>query len=271
MKRALISLAVLLAAAAAAQAQVVITYTHENKNSKLTITYSDGYYSGYGGYGYGGYGYYVGGGSYGPGFIYNRGNSTFGFGTNFLGENWRGYPSGYGQYGTSYYGGGYGYGRSYRVPSYTDSQGPVGASREVGEMSVEKTGEAGMVKFKAGDYAGALAAFRQLVVHDFSNAGSKLWMALALAGTGDFKNAEKALRSAAATNNQLGSVDLKSMMKDAKEQARFAAAVEKAGGIVAGYVLERLGEKEKAKAALDAVLKASPKDAEAAKLRARLN
>ncbi len=276
MKRALISMAILLASAAAAQAQVVITYTNENKNSKLTFTYSSGYYSGYGGYGYGGYGGGYGGG-YSPGFIYNSGGRTFTFGTNFLGDNWWGYPAGYGRYGTTYYGnGGYGYGGSsygarYRVPTYIDYQRPVGASREVGQMNVEKTGDAGLMKFKAGDYAGALAAFRKLVVHDFSSAGSKLWMALALAGTGDYKNAEKALRSASATNDQLNSVDLKAMMKDAKEQARFAAAVEKAGGVVAGFVLERLGEKEKAKAALDAVLKAAPKDTEAAKLRARLN
>jgi Flp pilus assembly protein TadD len=161
--------------------------------------------------------------------------------------------------------------QNYRVPSYTDLQHSSGAPREVERLNVEKTNDVGIARFRAGDYAGALVAFKQIVVNDFSNPAAKLWMAMALAGAGDFKNAEKALRSASASNEQLSGVDLKGSLKDPKETARFSAAAEKAGGITAGYILERLGEKEKAKAALETALKAAPKDGEAEKLKARVN
>jgi hypothetical protein len=253
MKRTLLSLAVVLAASAAAHAQIVITYTKQNKNSKLTVTYSGGYYSGYGGYGYGGgFGFsgggFYGGGSYGgfaPGFIWSSGESSFAFGTNFLGQDWRGYPAGYGGYGTTYYGPG-GYGTTYRIPTYIDYQrayGPrTGAAAEVGQMNVEKTLDAGLAKFKAGDYAGAVAAFKRVVVADFNNATAKLWMGLALAGSGDMKNAEKAVKAAVGglAKEQIARVDLKSAFKDAKEQARYQAAAEKAGGSLAEFVKERL-------------------------------
>lgn len=277
MKHSILAAALLLAGAHAAQAQVTITYTKETGNSKLTISWSGGSYYGYGGYGGyygGGYGGYYGG--YSPGFVYTGKHGTFTFGTNFLSQPIFGggyYPYGYGMYGTTVMGYGTGHYHGYGIPTYIDYQRvayrPVGAAREVAQLNVEKTYDAGIAKFKAGDYAGALAAFKQIVINDFSNPVPKIWMALALAGSGDFKNAEKALRSASASNEQLGSIDLKASMKDAKEQARYAAAVEKAGGLMAGYILERLGDKAKAAAALDAVLKANPKDAEAERLKAR--
>lgn len=265
MKRVLLSLAILIGATAAAEAQIVIQYTKKNKNSSFTFTYGGGSYScgGYGGWGYGGYapyGYGVSGGyTVAPGFVYSSGGTTLTFGTNFLGQNWTGYPYGWGAYGTTYYGyPGGGVVWTTGLPGYVDIvpvtrrvTGVLGAPKEFEQLASMKDVAAGVARMKTGDFTGALAEFRQAVVADTSHAAAQLWMAMALTATGDAANADKAVRSALSGGGMaIESVDLAGALLDPKVRARFVASASSTGGLGAALAFERLGEKEKARAAL---------------------
>jgi len=268
-KHALAAAAILLGAASVADAQIGFSYERTGDNYRLRINGywggSSGYGYGYGGYGYGGYGGTYGG--YSPGFTWSNGNSSFAFGTNFLGSNY-GWPgTGYGYGSTMVYGDGFGYSSGWVLPrrayygspggsyadyvamSYTYARRAAmhGVPEYVQRLTLSKHLEVGVKKFQWADYAGALASFKEAVGTDTSVGLAQVYMGIALVATGDFKNAEKALSSGIPAAPEFSAIDLKSMFKDAKEQAKFVAALDKAGHMANGLCHGLLGDKAKAK------------------------
>jgi hypothetical protein len=266
-KHVLAAAAIVFATASVADAQIGFSYERTGDNYRLRI---GGYWGGgYSGYGYGGYGY--GGGYYGgysPGFTWSNGNSSFAFGTNFLGSNY-GWPgTGYGYGSTVVYGDGFGYSSGWVLPrrayygypggsyadyvamSYTSARRAAmhGVPEYVQRLTLSKHLETGVKKFQFADYAGALASFKEAVGTDTSAGLAQVYMGIALVATGDFKNAEKALSSGIPAAPEFGSVDLKAMFKDAKEQAKFVAALDKAGPMSGALGYGLLGDKAKARA-----------------------
>ncbi len=231
------------AAAGVADAQVGFRYRRQGKNYVLDIWYGGGY-----GYGYG-YGY-------SPGFAYAHGNSSYSFGTNFHGGNaWR--SAGYDAYYGTPYGHGYGprYGTRSEYADYAASNvyrrgAQQGSPEHVRRLTVDKHLELGMRKWKVADYPGALASFKEAVGVDTSGGLAQVWMALALVATGDPRNADKAAESGLAALvvvQELRTVDLKSQFRDAKEQAKFSAALERSGPLAAALACAVLGDATRAK------------------------
>ena len=208
MKKVLLAGTFLAFMAVAAEAQIIIDYQRRTRNSTLTITYNSGFY-GYFGY----YGAYGGYGGFGDSFAY----SSAGFGDSFY--------SGYGLYSYGTPPGLYG-GRPYRSPysmppvaDYTPMapRGP-GVSDRMNEYASSKEIEVGRIRFKMGDYKGAVDDFRSAVVADTSSAAAQAYFAVALAVMGDYKNADKALR-AAADRAPFGKVDFSNLFVNEKELA----------------------------------------------------
>lgn len=137
--------------------------------------YGLGYGLGYGGLGYGGYGY--GGYGYGYGYPY------YGYGPYYYG------------YGPYYYGGGYGAPIGYGVANAVT---PVPATTQAPAKSTdaEVFAEKGENDFKAGDYKGAVYAWRHAVVDDPQNGVLLMMLAQGLFAIGNYDEAAGATQQA---------------------------------------------------------------------------
>ncbi|MBV8881794.1 MAG: hypothetical protein JO332_17685 [Planctomycetaceae bacterium] len=105
--------------------------------------------------------------------------------------------------------------------------------------------EEGRRRFREGDYAGAVDAFRSAVVASTENPALQAWFAVSLIAVGDGRNADKALRSAAASGLSVGAVAPAGLFRDDKERVRMIVALAKVGsegGLAAAYVLSLAGE-----------------------------
>jgi hypothetical protein len=250
-KTAILSAAIAMLMAAAAHAQVVVV----EETGKRRWGYSS---SGCGTYGWGGYG--VG---YGYGYGYGYG----GFGTGFSGYGYSTYQGplvsggyGYGGLygGAGYYGGygGYGYRGGYfsRPSASTDAAGPLPRTGPVSDRMAEFTSardiDDGRVRLKSGDYRGAVDQFRAAVAAHTENPVAQAWFAVALAISGDGKNADKALRAAAVAGFPLDRVTLADGFRDDKERAKVTAALARVSGdgaFAAAFALSLAGEGDKLK------------------------
>jgi tetratricopeptide (TPR) repeat protein len=242
MKKFLLAGTMLAFMAVAAEAQIIIDYTRRTRNSTLTVSYNSGYYGYYGYYGgFGGFGYgdYYGYGGYPAGGFYSGGAGGA-------------FYSGYGMYSYGTMPGLYG-GRPYRspysTPPVTDyapmpGRGSPGVADRMNEFASAKEIEVGRARFKSGDYTGALDDFRSAVVADTSNPAAQAHFAVALAVAGDFKNADKALRSAA-DRAPFGKVDFSGLFANEKERAKVTAMLGKVSGdgaLSAAYALAVMGD-----------------------------
>ena len=230
MTKAILSGAIALFLAAAAHAQSVETTPETTRIlRRSTWTWSgwggtgtSGFTTGYTGYGYG-YGYYGG-----P-----------------VGVDYYGYGAG------SLYGGA-GYYRSYgfrRPIASADAAGPGVRSGPVADRLAEFASareiEAGRASLKSGDYRGAVDQFRSAVAAHTENPLAQAWFAVALAITGDVKNADKALRAAAAAGFPLDRVTLADAFHDEKERVKVIVALAKASGdgsLAVAFALSQAGE-----------------------------
>lgn len=269
MRKAMLAGALLAFMAAAAEAQVYLEYEKRKKDWSLRVTYSSPYYYGYGGYYYSPYGYYSSPYSYYSPFGYGYG-STVSYGG--LGGWSYGYP-GY-SYGSPYAGGVYynywngplgptyrGYVRPAMIDTSPPPLRPRGVADRMHEFVASKELQEGKRRFRLGDYGGALGQFREAVASDTSSGLAQAHFALALAATGDYRNADKALRAAAGLG-PLGTLPLKEFFRDDKEKTRFFAGLAKAGkdgALVAAWARFLIGEEE-------ALRQLAPKDPAAKKL-----
>jgi hypothetical protein len=241
-KKPLLSFALVLILAAAAQAQVTIDYSRQNRNSSLRITYSSGYgygysYGGYsyGGYGYGGYGYGFGGSSYG---YYSDGLSSYYSGPTYADPYFGGYYPGYryrGAWGRPY--------ASTEVAGPAPRSGPV--ADRVAEFTAARELEEGRRRLKTGDYRAAVDDFRSAVAATPESPLAQAWFAVALVIAGEGKNADKALRAAAAAGLPSDKISLSDAFHDEKERVRVIVALAKTtgeGSLAAAFALDRMGE-----------------------------
>ncbi len=216
-RKAVLVAALLALMAVAAEAQVYVEYSRRTRDSSLRITYGGGYYYGYG---YGGY--------YGAGTRYCVPRGGYGY------PGYAPYPGGeYGGYGQYYYSGPVypPYYARYTVMDYSPPRPAArgGAADRSPAAAAAREVEEGRRRFRLGDYRGAVDAFREAVAADTSGAAAQAWFALALGVTGDYRNADKALRSAA-ERAAFGKIDLKDLFRDAKERARVLGVLAKAAG-----------------------------------------
>jgi hypothetical protein len=253
LKKLLLTGAMLTLMAVAAEAQINLQYTRQTSNSTLSISYSSGVGYGYGfgygyGYGYGPYGFSRT--SYSAGIFGADGGYSIVSGGPGLGDSsWVG---GYSPYAGL--GGGYSYPHHrFRRPFLgSDFTLPVAASPlpdSNGELPSVKEIEEGRRRFKAADYRGAVDLFRQAVVLDTSSGLAQAWFSLGLAVTGDYRNAEKALR-AAADRAPFGALHLREAFRDEKERSRVVLQLSKVtgeGSLSAAYALWSAGEPERLK------------------------
>lgn len=203
-----------------------------------------------GGAGYGSSGGVMSGTGYAPGY-----NPGWGYGGGC--RPGFGYPGfgtgsyfGYGGYYGGSYGGYYGYeGEGYLgVPNASATvAGPAPqpalprsplavSSREI---------EEGRRRFRSADYKGAVDSFRAAVVAATEYPVAQAWFAVALIAAGDGRNADKAIRSAAASGLPPGALSLDGLFRDEKERVRLIVALAKTGtegGLAAAYALSLAGE-----------------------------
>ncbi len=254
MKKFMLPAALVLAMAAAAQAQVTIDYSRRDHNSSLRVSYSSGYgygyryggfYSGFGGgyYAYGaGYNSYYGpmGFNYGfyPGYLHTNGPSIYGYGS-----------------GPYSYRGGYGGVGYYRGPSASaDAAGPVSRTAPISDkalgLAAGREIEEGRRRLRTGDYKSALDQFRASFAAHPENALVQGWFAVALAITGDGRNADKALKSAVADGLDPEKMSLADAFHDDKERAKVTGALSRTGadgGLSAAFALSLAGDSAKLK------------------------
>ena len=240
MNKMLLTLALPLFLAAAAQAQTVVvetprekrwTYTHSGCRPGYTI-WNWGGTTGYGGFSYGGYTYYQG---------------PVGYGLD---------PYGYGLYGGVGYYGGYGYRGGYfsRPAASADAAGPLPRTGPVADRRAEfasaREMDEGRARLRQGDYRGAVDQFRSAVASDTENPLAQAWFAVALAIAGDGKNADKALRSAAAAGIPIDRLTLADAFRDDKERSKVTASLARMSGegaLSAAFVLSLTGDPAKLK------------------------
>jgi hypothetical protein len=281
MKKALLTGALLALMAVAAQAQATFEYNRRDHNSSLRITFSGYSYSGYGygGYGYGGYGTGYGYSGFGPGLVGTYRGGTYSFGVQHVWPDAFGYGYGYPVYsGPGYYSGyglysygtppglygGYPRGPYRRAPAgdyYPGPLRPAGVADRAHEYASAKEIEEGRRRFKLGDYRGAVEEFRSAVIAHTDNPVAQAWFAIALALTGDGRNADKALR-AAAGRAPFAAPDLKGLFRDERERSRAMALLGKLSGegaLTAAYVESLAGNPDRLK-------QMAEKDASAKKL-----
>jgi hypothetical protein len=82
----------------------------------------------------------------------------------------------------------------------------------------------GRNRWKAGDFTGALAGFKESVANDLESGAARLHMALGLLAMGDLRNADKALVSAldiVRTPEELNALGFPEWFRNAKERAKF--------------------------------------------------
>lgn len=224
----------------------------ENKRGTFRFSFSGG-----SGYGYGGGWSPYGGGlrcgyssGYGYGYGYGYGPSIYSYG---------GPPPympggyGYGGYGYGYGGGGYYYGGLHgglsRPHAAVDIAGPVPPPSPVADRRPDfasaRAIEEGRRRFKMGDYRGAADEFRAAVIAQTENSLAQAWFALALGVTGDGKNADKALRTAAAAGFPADKVSLADLFRDDRERTRVMGVLSKVAGdgsLTAAYALSLAGD-----------------------------
>jgi len=128
-----------------------------------------------------------------------------------------------------------------------------GAREQIESTAMDSELAEGRRRWRMADAASGLAAFKQAVVADTRHGPAQAHMALALLATGDGRNADKALKSAAALMDDvvpLASIPLKDCWRDAKELAKFRARLELSanspGALTAGFALLLLGDRAKA-------------------------
>lgn len=259
MKKSVLAVALVIFMAVAAQAQVTIDYTRQSRNSSLTVTYSSG--CGYG-YGFGGgFGTGIGGSYYGGGYGYGYGYPGSGY---YSPGGPMAYSLGAGSYYSGPYGGGY-YGGYYggfggyhaglsRPYASADAAGPVNRSGLVPDRMAEFASvreiEEGRKRLKMGDYRGAVDLFRAAVTAQTDSPLAQAWFAVALAITGDARNAEKSLRAAAAGGLAAERIGLVDGFRDEKERARVVASLSRSGGdggLAVAFALSAAGEPAKLK------------------------
>lgn len=196
-----------------------------------------------------------GGGTYVPGT---------GYGAPYYNWNWGygygcrpGFIAGYPGWGTfwggtgGYYGGYPGYygGEGYHPPAYPAAgvagPPPVPEPRRSPETAALLQIQEGQRRFRSGDYRGAVDAFRSAIVASTDNPLAQAWFAVALVCVGDGRNADKALRSAAAGGLASGGMSLDGLFRDEKERVRLIVALAKTGGeggLAASFALSIAGE-----------------------------
>lgn len=167
----------------------------------------------------------------------------------------------------------------YRVPYYPYYAGtrviynyaPVYATlpesaERANRLRMQEEVGAGIRRFQRADYRGAVESFRRGFLASTDSGLLELYLGLALVGTGDLRNAEKAMRSAFESlkpEDALG-IDLPILFQDAAEESRFVAAN---SPLIAGVVQFLLNRGDAAREELRKV----PKDPAARKLLDRLS
>lgn len=198
-------------------------------------------------------------------------NSGYGTGTGYGYSSASGYPWGYAGGrpggGTAIgvpgwgYGYGYGYGGSYagyrgswaRDWRYNRPYGTVSTAGPLAppavdrspEMASAREMEEGRRRFRAGEYRAAVESFRSAVAAHPESAPAQAWFAVGLIALGEGRNADKALRSAAAGGLGSGVLSLDGLFRDDKERVRVIVALAKVageGGFAAAYALSLTGE-----------------------------
>lgn len=230
MKKPILSGALAILMAAAAHAQTVET----SPEYKL-IRGCRRAWSGWGGYGYSGF--TTGYSGFGYGYYAGPGVDFFGAGTGSL------------YVGPGYYGS-QGYRGYFNRPSASaDAAGPLSRSGPVADRMAEFTSareiDEGRARLKSADYRGAVDQFRSAVAAHTENPLAQAWFAVALAIAGDVKNADKALRAAAAAGFPLDRVALADAFRDEKERVRVIVTLAKAsedGSLAVAFALSQAGE-----------------------------
>ncbi len=231
----------LAALARSASAQDYGTWVQSHSSSSSSSAYgwgtgsfgtvtSGGFFSGYGGG-------WTGGTR--PGFI----AGYPGFGTVWGGAG--------GYYGTGGYGGfpGTGWGERYYgrpVPPAAGVAGPLPPSIDRAPSGIaSREIEEGRRRFRTADYRGALDGFRSAVAATPDDPVAQAWFAVALIAAGEGKNADKAIRAAAAGGLAPGALSLDGLFRDEKERVRVIVSLAKVGpegGLAAAYALSLAGE-----------------------------
>jgi tetratricopeptide (TPR) repeat protein len=112
-------------------------------------------------------------------------------------------------------------------------------------MASSRELEEGRRRFHAGDYRGAVDSFRSAVAAYPEDPAAQAWFAVGLVALGEGRNADKALRSAAAGGLVSGTLSLEGLFRDDKERVRVIVALAKVvgdGGLAAAYALALSGE-----------------------------
>jgi len=228
------AMAILMASAIHAQSVESSSELQNPRRSRWT-------WSGWGGYGFGGYATGYSGFGYGYGTGYSWGPA---------GGDYFGYSGGSLYGGPGYYGG-YGLRGGYfgRPIASADAAGPLTRTGPVSDRKAEFTSareiDAGRASLKAGDYRGAVDQFRSAVAAHTENPVAQAWFAVALAIAGDAKNADKALRAAAAAGFPLDHVALADAFRDEKERVRVIVTLAKGSGdgsLAVAFALSQAGE-----------------------------
>lgn len=233
-------------------AQVSIEYQKKTKNSTLTITAVSGLYYGYGYYG-----------TFSPGIVLQRGNSTILFGTNFSGSSLPLYVNPYSAR-SFLYGSGYYYPYAYRYSSYPGLSSPsfspyprdpssaywdlgvgswpllplyprdpspispnpiVKRERVSGAMTTT-----GMALLKEAKYVEAEKALRAAIGSGSSDPEVKFLFGMALMGQGEYTYSAKAVRRAlngATDPRWIETLNCETLFKDTAETTKLIVALQK--------------------------------------------
>ena len=109
-------------------------------------------------------------------------------------------------------------------------------------------------RLKAGDYRGAVDDFRSAVAAHTDSPLAQAWFAVALSIAGDGKNADKALRAAAASDVPSERISLADGFRDERERVRVIVALARVtgeGSLAAAFALDRIGEPARLKQLAD--------------------
>jgi hypothetical protein len=154
-------------------------------------------------------------------------------------------------YADPFYGGyypGYRYRGAWGRPyAATEAAGPAArpVADRVPEFTAAREVEEGRRRLKTGDYRGAVDDFRSAVAATTESPLAQAWFAVALVIAGDGKNADKALRVAAAAGVPGDKISLSDAFRDEKERVRVIVALAKVtgeGSLAAAFALDRIGE-----------------------------
>jgi len=221
-------------------------------NGSSRRNYSNNGYQGGAGYGTstGSWGVLPGTGyspGYNPGWGYGGGCRP-GFGYPGFGTIWGGSGSyfGYGGYTGGYYGyEGDGYLGVPNASATVTGPAPQPALPRSPLAVSSREIEEGRRRFRNADYRGAVDSFRSAVVAATEYPVAQAWFAVSLIAAGDGRNADKAIRSAAASGLLPGALSLDGLFRDDKERVRLIVALAKVGnegGLAAAYALSLAGE-----------------------------